>query len=131
MGYCHYTERMFFDEKQLKFPQGGLKKGITRAQSTIFVDEKTFNLALTERKKHSGVLIAVPVPKSETGYFWIDDGVTLVLGEKKLRAKVCAGAGFNAEKDFTDFLSYRHVKCVYDEEQIKTTPLLLVSVLKY
>lgn len=128
MGYCHYTERMFINSKYLKFPDGELRKGLTRAQSTIEVDEKTFELAARERKKRSGVLVAVPIPKDEEGYFWIGDGIYLRFGETTFKGEVQGVINFDKESEFTDFLGYRHIKCAFDSGALNGKPLLLVKM---
>ena len=127
MGYCHYTESMLLNEKSLKFPKGGLNKGVTRANSLITVSEKTFELAADVRKRRGKVLVAVPVGKRE-GYFWIGDGVRLVCGEKSLKGEVVAIVNFADEKRFNEYLGYRRIKCVYEDGALINKPLLLIEM---
>jgi len=57
MGYCHYTESMFINPDDLKYPNGELNKGITRANSEIEIDDETYSLVKNELKQQKGILL--------------------------------------------------------------------------
>ena len=126
MGYCNYTENMFFDSKELKYPEGGLNKGITRAIKEIEIDIDTYDLVKNALKSQDNFLIAIPMPKQTNAFYWIDDGVTLVFNKKKIKAKVKGIANFNSSQEFKDFLEYRYIKCFYNEKDLDNPPILMV-----
>ena len=128
MGYSNYTESMFLNPKDLKFPKGGLNKGVTRATNEIEIDDDTFALIKKELKSTEGVLVVVPMPKIANGFYWIDDGITICFGQKHIKAKVKGVVNFDNKDEFKEFLKYRHIKCVYHEKILDNSPLLLVSV---
>ena len=128
MGYCHYTESMFINPDDLKYPNGELNKGITRANSEIEIDDETYSLVKKELKQQKGILIAVSIPKDTKGFYWIDDGITLRFNEKRIKAKIKGIANFNDKKEFEEFLEYRHINCAYNQKNLDNPPLLLVLV---
>ena len=128
MGYCHYTEQMFINHNDLKFPKGGLNKGITRQTGKIDIDEEIYYLIKDERKNQSKALITIPLTNTNNAYYWIDDGVTLCFEDKIIKAKIRAIANYKNEEEFIKFIENRRIKCIFTAKILKKTPLLLISL---
>lgn len=128
MGYCHYTESMFINREELKFPNGKINKGITHADNEIAINSETFDLIKKELKSQKGNLIAVPIQKDTKGFYWIGDGVTLCFCEKRIKAKVKGIINYNEKEEFAKFSEYRQIKCVFNEKDLDNPPFLLVLV---
>lgn len=128
MGYCHYTENMFINPDYIKYPKGGLNKGITRATNVIEINDETFSLISQQLKQEQKSLISVPIIKTKKEFYWINDGVTLCFNGKRIKAKIRGIACFNDKEEFVKFLEYRRINCVYNEKDLANFTLLIISV---
>ena len=125
MGYCHYTEAIFVEDEDLRYPENGLLNDRENGPREIEIDDEINGVLRNNDGFFGGKRLFVPIT-AKAGYYWPGDRITLRYGEDSYDLEVEGIVCFKDHQEYLKFLDYRDVEFL-NEPPCLGEPLLMLG----
>ena len=127
MGYCHYTEAIFYAEKDKRYPDGERNQGVAIPPLKLEIGRRTAAFLAKSKVFAERVWLALPFSKDAESHYWVGDVVTLSSNGYQEDWLVEGILEFRDESEYETYRDSRDITLVFTEDPVIGKPLLLLS----